>query len=109
MSAFNVVSVEQTCPSCQNRVSVRIQFKYGDTWQNEYRLGDRIRWGGNDTGAPGRRRVVLDGAGERCPKCGYSDWDFYVFLQDDVLSSVKVASGEFDFVSTGGEPIILQE
>ena len=50
MSAFNTVTVEQVCPRCQNRIQVRVQFKYGDTWQNEYRLGDRLRWGGNDIG-----------------------------------------------------------
>jgi hypothetical protein len=109
MGAFNTVTAEQVCPSCRNAVEARVQFKYGDTWQNEYRLGERLRWGGNDIGVPGRRRVVLDGAGERCPKCGYAEWDFYVLLEDDVITSVKPASGDFDFVASQGKPIVLEE
>ncbi len=71
MSAFNRVSTSQVCPNCSNSVVFRVQFKYGDAWQYEYEVGNQIRWGGNDIGAPGAKSVVVDGIAEVCPLCGF--------------------------------------
>lgn len=108
MGAFNTVFLEWNCPSCHSVVELRVQFKYGDTWQHEYRVGERVEWGGNDVGRPGRRRVVVDGVGEACPRCGHADCDFYVLIEQDVISSVVPASGTYDFVASQGEPIVLE-
>ena len=84
-----------------------VQFKYGDCWQHEYVLGETIGWGGNDVGRPGRRRVVVSGAGESCPRCG-SNGDFCVFLFLDRLTSVEPHSGLHDFTAVD-EPFIILE
>ena len=69
MSAYNTVTdVPATCPQCQAKGSVRVQFKFGATWQYRYVFGDALRWGGNEVGTPGRVRVVADGAADApCP------------------------------------------
>lgn len=36
-------------------------FKYGDSWQHHYVLGDKLNWGGNDVGEPGHKLVVVVG------------------------------------------------
>lgn len=48
MGAFNTVQTSHTCPSCDAKVDTDVQFKFGDTFQYEYSVGDTIRWGGND-------------------------------------------------------------
>lgn len=104
MSAYNIVGdVRATCPQCQAKVSIRVQFKFGSTWQYRYVVGDVLRWGGNDVGTPGREHVVADGAADSpCPVCGYADeWDFYVFIDRDRLIKVTCADGAYDFVRTG--------
>jgi hypothetical protein len=108
MGAFNEVSVATKCPTCSQPVQVRVQFKYGDTWQHQYRLGEALKWGGNDVGEPGHRRVVVDGAAERCPKCGHEDdWNFYVLLERDVIASVEPATGVHAFPTD--QPFIVLE
>ena len=40
------------CSNCHQTVEKAIQFKYGDCWQHDYTIGDRLAWGGNDRGNP---------------------------------------------------------
>ena len=107
MSAFNTLVAELPCPNCVRQVHMRVQFKYGDSWQVEYQLGDKIRWGGNDVGEPGHRRGVVDGAGEPCPQCG-SSGDFEILLEADRIDRVAVASGRYDFVGQDEAFIVLE-
>lgn len=110
MGAFNVVIARAVCAGCKNPLLLRVQFKYGDTWQHEYRIGDALKWGGNDIGTPGRKRVVVDGVAERCPKCGYEEeTSFYVLLEHDIITSVEPASGHYDFAKSGSSHIVLDE
>ncbi|BBH22961.1 hypothetical protein Back11_43060 [Paenibacillus baekrokdamisoli] len=37
-------------------------------WDYEYFINDEIKWGGNDTGKKGLKKVV-DGVAEPCEKC----------------------------------------
>lgn len=106
MGAFNTLKVVSPCLSCQQVVELNIQFKYGDVWQHSYSIGERLKWGGNDIGVPEARRVVVDGAGEQCPKCGY-EGDYYIILEQDKLSSFEAASGKYDLVSCSESFLIL--
>jgi hypothetical protein len=71
MSAYNTVVLprQTNCPHCGSGIRPRIQFKYGDTQQHDYSVGDRIKWGGNDIGKPARLVTAL-GYPEDCPVCG---------------------------------------
>jgi hypothetical protein len=111
MSAFNTVRVSAECPQCRSSVEVRVQFKYGDTWQHEYNVGDVLQWGGNDIGSPGSRQVVVDGEAETpCANCGFDDmWEFYVFVECDKITKVLPADGSYDFGAAGRTYIVLQE
>lgn len=109
MSAFNTVHANVKCPSCGQQVEIMAQFKYGDTWQYEYSIGDLIRWGGNQIGAPGARRAVVDAVVERCPSCNMDSWDLYVEIDDGRIASVTTADGSYDFVRAGKTYVILDE
>jgi hypothetical protein len=58
---------EEECPRCDSKIQRPIQFKYGDTWQYQYKVDDRIRWGGNDIGERGRKLVIAEGYADECP------------------------------------------
>jgi ribosomal protein S27AE len=107
MGAFNRLTIKLPCPNCRAEVILAIQFKYGDTWQRDYDLGETLCWGGNDIGTPGRQRVVVDGVGEACPKCG-SSGHFDVFIERDVIVRAEPRSGRFDFVGRKDPFIILE-
>ncbi len=111
MGAFNTVRASAACPRCHFPVEVKVQFKYGDTWQHEYGLDDALRWGGNDIGVAGKRSVVVDGVAETpCPNCGFDDeWEFYVFVESDKISRVVQADGTYDFAAAGRTHLVLQE
>jgi len=106
LGAFNTLHLEAPCPNCRRVVALAVQFKYGDCWQHEYKLGDTLRWGGNDVGRPGASRVVVSGASESCPLCG-SDGEFYVFVFEGRLASVEPASGLYDFVRSHETFLVL--
>ena len=113
MCAFNTVESDQVCPDRGDTATFRSQFKYGDTWQYEYVIGDGIRWGGNDIGAPGTKRVVVDGVAEPCPLCGFGrglqeDLDHEVWLEDDRIAAVRPASGRCVFAANHETYIVLE-
>jgi hypothetical protein len=91
MSAFNIVRARAECPNCHRSLEQGIQYKYGDTWQIEYVIGDQIRWGGNDIGLRRAKRVRVAGSGEKCPSCGFVGADFLVVIENDVLTRVEPA------------------
>jgi hypothetical protein len=50
MGSFNILYCIVNCPHCGHEQEARIQFKYGNTWQFKFQMGDDIKWGGNDIG-----------------------------------------------------------
>lgn len=89
MGALNTVHVDMPCRVCGGISRRAIQFRYGDVWQYDYALGDRLRWGGNDVGEPGLAEVVVYGIAEDCPYCEPRVGDeFEILVLSDVLTSV---------------------
>ena len=111
MGAFNTVLGTVSCPRCHSSVGVRVQFKYADTRQHEYRLGDVLRWGGNDIGLSGKRYVVVDGVAEgACVSCGFDgEWAFYVIVERDRITRLVLADGSYDFAKTGATHLVLKD
>lgn len=110
MGAFNRVLIPMFCCECKSTTVTAVQFKYGDTWQCEYNIGDRIRWGGNDVGTPGLHHVVVDGVLEACPNCHneHLPGDYYVFIVDNKIVDVVESTGEYDFASAKTNYLIIR-
>lgn len=94
MSAYNRLRAKARCPNCGQTSDQVIQFGFGDAWLHEYSLGDPLRWGGNDIGRPGLRKVVVAGAGEECPVCHSRGEEFSVIVEQDVLIGIDDSPGE---------------
>lgn len=111
MSAYNeVVGIEtEQCPRCQSIIQRPVQFKYGDSWQHQYSVGDRIKWGGNDIGEPGHLLVVVLGYPGECPVCGYvPDCTYDVWIKEDSIDSVQPSDGAYDYFSTGRTYFVVE-
>jgi hypothetical protein len=96
MSAFNILRATVRCSNCNEAIARLIQFKYGDRWQHEYQVGDTLRWGGNDTGKLGARRVRVRGTSppEPCPACGFEDAIYLIVVERDVITGLSPSSNE---------------
>ncbi|GGJ57748.1 HEAT repeat domain-containing protein [Deinococcus roseus] len=97
MGTFNTFILHQPCAHCQVEIDQHIQFKYADTWQHTYHLGDTLEWGGNQTGNPAQGLVVLDAATEDCPHCGHDEEFYVVFVEDNRLVGAAPNQGRFHF------------
>lgn len=98
MGVFNTVRGVANCPSCGHGVEVVAQFQYGDTWLHEYRIGDRLQWGGNQVGEPGAKRAIVDAWAEGCSWCGYQgDWRLHLIVENDILTALTPPSERYDF------------
>ncbi|MGI8615690.1 MAG: hypothetical protein ACR2L4_02750 [Actinomycetota bacterium] len=90
MGAFNTVHAKVECSNCHHTVEKAIQFKYGDCWQHDYAIGDKLAWGGNDKGEPGVPRVRVRAIAEACPDCGFKFGEWYdVIIERDVITAVQ--------------------
>lgn len=92
MSAFNTVHAPVACPNCGAARDFEVQFKFGDTWQHRYRVGDVLRQGGNDVGDRGHKEVLVEGIGGPCPNCGTEFLDFDVLIVDNRVAEVRPAT-----------------
>jgi hypothetical protein len=110
MSTFNelVLATGAACPACGAPSEIVVQFRYGDTWQHRYQVGDQVRWGGNDVGQPGRHLVVVAGYPERCEVCGDDGTILDIYVRDDVIESVKSADGTHDYVAENADFLVIE-
>jgi plastocyanin len=96
-------SLVTALPRATNSVQIR------GPWQHRYKVGDPIRWGGNDVGEPGHKVVVVEGYPERCPKCGQNpDQTYDVTRRDDVIDCVRPSDGTYDYVGSGQDYFVVQ-
>ena len=100
MGAFNTIKSEVNCPFCGHRQSWTVQFKYGNCWQFEYKIGDKLRWGGNKKGSNVGGKVRTEGiAEEECQRCERGSITGVVYLSDNIIVSVELLK----------EPLRLQD
>jgi hypothetical protein len=89
MGAFNTLDAVAVCPKCENPAQFNLQFRFGDTWQHNYKLLDNVSWGGNDVGRPGLKRVIVHAYGNPCPHCKTALPEFEITVVRDQLVSVS--------------------
>lgn len=88
MGAFNILHTTIKCINCGNDFKGKVQFKFGNTWQFNYQVGDTVRWGGNDVGESDKPIVEVYGIAENsiCPNCGYvNDEEFDIAIIDNII------------------------
>ena len=107
MSAFNRVHLPWHDVSDYKVLDIHVQFKYGDTWQYDYEVGDVLKWGGNDIGVKNAKHVVVYGCAEG-DLPGVPE-DFEVHIVDGTIERVIRATGDYDFVHCQVTFIVLQE
>ncbi len=103
MGAFNTLLVTLTCENCHHKQQEKMQFKFGDTWQFIYHIGDRLTWGGNDQGRPGIPLVKVWGflEAEHCSRCSHPYFqDYDIMISYDIIRSVKKAERVTDYFET---------
>ena len=109
MGSFNVLVVNVKCANCNEVYEGTIQFKYGHTRQLEYKIGDKLQWGGNDIGKPGEKKVKVYGIleSDQCSICGEINTanEFDIFVQDGVLIGVTPMI-HYDYLGEGEYKII---
>lgn len=108
MGAYNtLVGIKQTCSSCSSKERLTLQFKYGETWQHQYVVGDKLFGGSNNVGNPNFRLVVIDAVSEGCPKCGFVEV-FIVVVEDNRIQSVELNYGKYDFLRHNESFIVIE-
>jgi hypothetical protein len=106
LSAYNTLIVQSQCRSCHQETQIKIQFKFGDTWDYKYFIKDEIGWGGNDFGKKGLKKVVLDGVSEPCEKCK-AIVEYLIYVEKDVIQSVEENKGQYNFNDSEGYFLVL--
>ena len=92
MGVFNTLTAEIDCPTCSYRQVHRVQFKYGCSRMNEFKLGDEIWWGYNNRGRPWPGVTLTYGITQTdCASCGKSSWDDIVRLHGNKIVAVWTA------------------
>jgi len=109
MGAFNTVTARWTNLRTGTVHDIRVQFKYGEAWQYEYRVGDTLEWGGNDIGSQEAEWAVVDGCLESAsPPLPEVPEDYEVHIVSGRIETVVPATGRYDFVSAEETFIILR-
>src|SRR5262249_30183452 len=91
MGAFNTIKAESACPFCGKTQVWTIQFKYGNCWQFEYKIGDKLRWGGNKKGRKVNGNIRTEGIAEgSCINCSRNFINAAVYVSDNILQKVEM-------------------
>lgn len=106
MGAFNTVQAECDCPICGKIGLFEIQFKYGDTWQHSYSVGDLLKWGGNDVGQKNVKKVRIESIGGPCPNCGSDFLECDVFVTDNRIENVIIVGENRSDITRDGFEVL---
>ncbi len=111
MSAFNILHLNVNCFNCGTKNNLRIQFKFGDTWQIEYHLGEKIKWGGNDIGIEHLKNVKVYGIAEsvQCSTCGcnYANEEYDIIIASDIIVQVAPMENFSDYSIGNGHYFVI--
>lgn len=111
MSSFNVLITEVTCPNCGKKHEARIQFKFGNTWQLQYKIGDTVTWGGNDIGSPDFNEVKAYGIIEstRCPYCNEQNIveEYDILIKKNVIMGISPMASMENYLGENGEYFVV--
>ncbi|WP_423735646.1 hypothetical protein [Chitinophaga caseinilytica] len=96
----------------QNTYEAKVQFKYGDTWQHQHAVGDRILWEGNDIGVKVALKAKVYGILETdtCPVCNHDNLnnEYDIYEEGDVIRSVSIMKDIGDYFADDGNFKILE-
>lgn len=110
MSSFNILKIVQACNVCGEQSEIGVQFKYGSVWQLEYRIGDSLKWDGNNIiGEPGHKCVVVDAVADSCPLCGADGYDCEIWIKDNVIARAERATGNYNFLQVQRTYVVVEE
>ncbi|SFM73717.1 hypothetical protein SAMN05428949_0614 [Chitinophaga sp. YR627] len=104
MGAYNILITDITCSYCNTSHEVKVQFKYGLTWQLDFRIGERIQWETRyDIGTPGTEKVKVYGIRESdpvCPHCGHpEDEEYDIIVEKDIIKSMSPMKNPQDYLN----------
>lgn len=105
MAHYNEVAANITCAKCGYIGPAQVQFKYGNLYRHNYKVGDHIIWGTTQVGDPSERSVVVQGIAP-CPSCGAQS-DFDIYIDDGVIRSVEPSTGGYDYHHGEGFYVIV--
>src|SRR5437868_14601658 len=97
MSAYNTVIFPWKDPDSKKEYNLSIQFKYGDVWQYEFKIGDTLKWGGNDNGNPLAKKVVVEGILEGKKLTNKMPEDFEIHISNNKIISVVPSTYLYDY------------
>lgn len=110
MGAYNLLKTEIQCIHCKERFLGKIQFKFGDTWLNEYLINETIKWGGADIGQPGLDKVKVYGILEegQCQFCKLQLADeFDIIIEKDIIKSINPLANLEEYNTGDGDFSLL--
>jgi hypothetical protein len=88
MGTFNILKTNMQCVNCKDTFEISVQFRFSDTWQHEYSIGNELKWGGNDIGRTGNPIVEVYGiaANNICPHCKFvNQEEFDVIIKNNII------------------------
>lgn len=104
VGAYNrlIAQAQEPCPQCGRQGDVAIQFKWGQCYLHNYRLGDALQWsdgtvdqplkGPLDKGDPTVSEVRLPASAEPCAQCGSElDHEYEITIRHNRIAAYRFA------------------
>jgi hypothetical protein len=108
MSAYNTIIFPWKDPESNKSYDLLIQFKYGEVWQHEYKVGDLLKWGANDVGDHSAKKVVVEGVLEGEKLTDKMPEDFEIYIVNNKIENVLPSTHNYDFSKTDNDYLILE-
>ncbi len=108
MSAYNTVTYPWKDPNSGKMYDLQIQFKYGEIWQHEYKVGDLLKWGDNDIGDRSADKVFVEGVLEGEKLTDTMPKNFEIYIGCNKIECILPSSNKYNFLETDNDYIVFK-
>lgn len=109
MGAYNTLTIEWNDDNSEQIHVLLLQFKYGEVWQYNYKIGDSLRWGEQNLGDKEAKEVLVEAIAENVDiPIGLVE-EFEIFIRNNIILSAIPLKDKKKYFNIGSNYIVLKK
>jgi hypothetical protein len=109
MGLYNTLTVEWNDEAAKEKCNLILQFKYGELWQHEYKIGDSVKWGEQSEGDRTAKEVMVEAILENDDIPNGLSEEFEILIKNNTIQEVRPLLDKMKYFNAGNNYIVINK